>query len=243
MESTRQDLQYVNVGDTERWASVIGGAALLLYGVRQRSPGGLGLALLGGGLLYRGATGHCQLYGLFGVNTADPEQRAPYKHAMKVTKTITVNASPAEVYRFWRNFENLPRFMPHLASVRVRDNRRSHWVAKGPAGKQIEWDAEIINEVENELIAWQSLDNADVYNAGSVHFYPAAGGRGAEVKVVMRYTPPAGALGVAMAKLFGEEPSQQVEDDLRRLKQMLETGEIPTIVGQSSGRATVNDRV
>jgi uncharacterized membrane protein len=242
VEAMRQDSQYVNVGDTERWVSLLGGTALLWRGLRQRSPGGLGLAVMGGALLYRGATGHCRFYGRFGVNTADPEQRAPYKHAVKVTKTLTINAAPADVYRFWRDLENLPRFMHHLHSVAVLDNRRSHWIAKGPAGQQIEWDAEIINEVENELIAWQSLANADVYNSGSVHFYPAAGGRGAEVKVVLRYTPPAGALGVALAKLFGEEPSQQVEDDLRRLKQILETGEIPTTVGQPSGSEAIHSR-
>ncbi|MEW6296827.1 MAG: SRPBCC family protein [Thermodesulfobacteriota bacterium] len=237
MTTLRQSMQQANVGDAERWLSLIGGTALLLYGLRCRSFGGLGLAFLGGNLVYRGATGHCGLYEALGVNTA--AQLPPYKRAVKVEKTITVNAAPDTVYRFWRDLENLPRFMRHLESVRTTDTARSHWVAKGPAGTTVEWDAEIIHEVENELIAWQSLANADVYNSGSVHFRPAPGGRGTEVHVVVRYTPPAGALGRAFAKLFGEEPGQQLEEDLRRFKQIIETGEIPTTAGQPSGRGAM----
>src|SRR5262249_17833416 len=156
------------------------------------------------------------------------------KRAIKVEKAVVVNASPEARYRFWRDLRNLPRFLNHLDSVQVLDNRHSHWVAKGPAGTRIEWDAEIINEAENELIAWQPTENADVYNSGPVHFHGAPGGRGTAVKVVIRYAPPAGALGVAVAKLFGEEPSQQVEADLRRLQQIMEAGEIATTVGQPS---------
>lgn len=234
MNLAQQGKQSVNVGGAERWASLIGGTALLLYGLQRRSFGGLGLALLGGGIAYRGATGHCQLYATLGVNTA--EGVPPYKKAVKVEKTITVDAPPDVLYRVWRNFENLPRFMRHLESVRVHDQRRSHWVAKGPAGTRIEWDAEIINEVENELLAWQSVENADVYNSGSVHFRQAPGDRGTEMRVVVRYTPPAGALGRAFAKLFGEEPEQQLEEDLRRFKQIAETGEISAGAGHPTGR-------
>ena len=139
---------------------------------------------------------------------------------------MVVNRPVQEVYQFWRNFENLPRFMDHLESVTVLDENRSHWVAKAPAGTRVEWDAAIHNEIENELIAWRSLPDADVNNAGSVHF--AAVGEGAtEVRVVLSYQPPAGKLGAVVAKLLGEEPSTQVDDDLRRLKQVMEAA-VPT---------------
>ena len=139
---------------------------------------------------------------------------------------MTINRSPEEIYHFWRDFQNLPRFMDHLESVDVLDERRSHWRAKAPAGKTVEWDAEIIEDRPNELIAWRSLENADVPNTGSVRFVPAPGGRGTEVHVELKYDPPGGAVGVAIAKLFGEEPNQQVATDLRRFKQVMETGEV-----------------
>lgn len=240
MAFTQQQTQHQNVGEVERFTSLVGGGALLLYGMGRRSLSGLGLAVLGGGLLYRGVTGHCQLYASLGLNTAEGGTQPPYKRAIKVTKSVTVQASPEEVYRFWRSFDNLPRFMRHLESVQTLDDHRSRWTVSAPMGQTIAWDAEIINEVENELIAWQSLENADVYNSGSVHFRPAIGGRGTEVNVVIRYTPPAGALGVAVAKLFGEEPGQQLDDDLRRFKQLMEAREIPTTTGQPSGREALS---
>jgi uncharacterized membrane protein len=153
-----------------------------------------------------------------------------------VDKAVTINKPIDQLYAFWRKLENLPRFMDHLESVTTIDETRSHWVAKGPAGKKVEWDAEIINEIPNELIGWRSLPGAEVNNAGSVQFKPAPGGRGTELQVELRYDPPGGALGAMFAKLFGEEPNQQVEDDLRRLKSILEAGERPTTEGQPTGR-------
>jgi uncharacterized membrane protein len=143
-----------------------------------------------------------------------------------VAKAITIKKSREEVYAFWRNFENLPQFMYHLDSVQVRESGRSHWVAKAPAGTTVEWDAEVTEDVPNERIAWRSLPGADVANWGSVEFRRGAGDRGTEVHVQIHYDPPAGTLGKVVAKLFGEEPEQQVGDDLRRLKQVLETGEV-----------------
>ena len=140
--------------------------------------------------------------------------------------TITINRSPEEVYQFWRNFENLPQFMSHLESVRVNGEKRSHWVAKGPAGTTVEWDAEITVDSPNRSISWRSLEGADVENYGTVRFEPAPGKRGTEVRVELEYNPPAGALGAGIAKLFGEAPEQQVKGDLKRLKQVLETGEV-----------------
>jgi uncharacterized membrane protein len=145
---------------------------------------------------------------------------------VEVAKTITVNAPAAEVYLFWRDFENLPRFMAHLENVEVQDDRRSRWTAKGPAGKPVTWEAEITEERPSELIAWRSLPGSDVSTSGVVRFLPAPGGRGTIVRVDMTYDPPAGKLGAAIAKLFGKEPGQQVEGDLRRFKQVVETGEV-----------------
>ncbi|MFF0316193.1 SRPBCC family protein [Micromonospora sp. NPDC005252] len=148
---------------------------------------------------------------------------------------VTVNRSPAEAYRFWRDMENLPKFMAHLESVRADDLRRSHWVARGPAGRHVEWDAEIIDDQPNRAITWRSLPGTRVANAGRVRFAPAPGDRGTEVRVQLRYAPPAGALGRSVAKLFGAEPEQQVRDDLRRFKQVLEAGEVVRSEGSPNG--------
>lgn len=211
----------MNVGDIERLASALGGGVLAMYGLRN-APAGLPLALAGSYLLYRGVSGHCPLYQALAITTAGEARTA------HVEKVFTINVEPAELYSFWRDFTNLPRFMQHLEEVRVLDERRSHWVARGPAGTRVEWDAEIFLEKPNELIAWRSLPDAAVSNAGSVRFQPAPGGRGCEVRVVMEYVPPAGKLGQFVARLMGEEPGQQVDDDLRHLKMVLETGEIAT---------------
>lgn len=147
------------------------------------------------------------------------------KPAVRV-QSVTINRSPEEVYQFWRNFENLPRFMTHLQSVRVLDNKRSHWVAKAPAGMTVDWDAEVTVDRPNELITWHSLQGADIDNSGVVYFKRAPSGRGTEVHVTLVYSPPAGQIGSAIAKLFGEEPGQQLKDDLHRFKQVMEIGEV-----------------
>jgi uncharacterized membrane protein len=218
--------QAKNLSQAERIASAIGGAALFAYGVQKRSLPGLGLAALGGALFYRGLTGHCHAYRALGVNTAGKRSgrnvSIPYETGIRVDHTVVIARSPDEVYQFWRNLENLPRFMGHLQSVQEIDNKHSHWVAKAPAGMTVEWKAEIINEVPNQLIGWRSLKGADVDNAGSVHFTPT--GAGTRVRVSLQYNPPGGAIGSFFAKLFGEEPSQQIADDFQRLKQILEGG-------------------
>jgi uncharacterized membrane protein len=237
-----------NVAKGERFASVLGGAALAAYGARRRGLPGALLALVGGALVRRGVTGHCDVYQALGVSTANPGEAIGLERqhgdaavldaakAIKVERTVTVGRPADELYRFWRSFENLPRVMDHLESVTVLDDRRSHWKAKAPAGTTVEWDAEIHNEVPNELIAWRSVNEASVPNAGSVHFRPAPGGRGTEVKVVLEYQPPAGKVGALVARLFGEEPDVQVREDLRRFKMMMETGEAATTEGQPRGR-------
>ena len=207
-----------NVGDVERLASAVAGGALAVYAMSEL-PQRLPLALLGGYLLYRGASGSCALYQALGMSTASDAKPVHIEHS------LTIDMEPAELYAFWRDFRNLPTFMRHLKEVQVLDERRSHWVASAPAGMSVEWDAEIFMEKEGELIAWRSLPDAQVANAGSVRFRPAANGRGTDLRVVLEYIPPAGALGMVVAKLFREEPSQQVSDDLRNLKRVIETGE------------------
>jgi len=231
---------FINVGSAERWAFAIGGGTLAVYGLTRRSKGGLLLSVLGAGMLYRGTTGHCNVYEAIGVSTAtsgEDASRSDVARDVHMEKSITINKPPDELYRFWREFRNLPRFMKHLESVTTLDSGRSHWVAKGPAGERIEWDAEIYNEKENELISWRSLPGSEFINAGTVRFERAAGGRGTVVRVTMNFNVSGGRVTAALARLVGQSPEQLVGEDLRRLKQILETGEIATIEGQSSGRA------
>ena len=154
-----------------------------------------------------------------------------------VETSIAINKSPEELYSFWRDFKNLPLFMRNLESVTEIDARISHWVAKSIGNSRVEWDAEIYNEEENKLIAWRSLEDADVVNAGSVRFEKGPAGHGTYVRIAMNYNPPGGQIGATIAELLGAEPAQLIKEDLRRLKQMMEAGEIATIDGQTSGRA------
>jgi uncharacterized membrane protein len=234
----------VNVAGVERWASAIGGAALTAYAVRQlkeRSPAGAMLAAAGTALIYRGATGHCAVYEAAGIDTAIRTSRQALggSKGVHVEESYTINRRPDELYAFWRKFEQLPAFMRHLVRVTQHDERRSHWVAKAPSGRTVEWDAEIINEIPNELIGWRTVDGADVVSAGSVHFKPSPGGRGTEVRVRLQYSPPGGKLGAGIAWLFGHEPSQTIREDLRHFKQLMEAGEIPTVEGQPRGKQSI----
>lgn len=230
----------INVAPAERVLSVFGGAALAAWGIRRRSPAGIALAAAGAELIRRGATGRSFAYKALGFRTAPLGQGAettsvPYELGIRVDKAITVDRPRDEVFRFWRDFTNLPRFMRHLNSVTVLDGKRSHWVASAPAGRKVEWDAELYNEVENEMIAWRSLPGADVQNAGSVLFKDATGGRGTVVQVELQYNPPGGTLGALVAMMWGEEPGQQIQEDLHRFKQIMEAGEIATTEGQPAG--------
>lgn len=226
-----------NVGQLERWASLAGGGALLLTGLFRRTPGSLALAVLGGGLLYRGATGHCPLYSTLGLSTAEhhPTSTAiPAGEGVKITRSILVLRPAADLYRYWRNFENLPRIMRHLETVEMTSSHRSRWVARGPLGMRFEWDAEIITEKENEVIAWRSLEGSAVETAGSVHFVPARNGQATEVKVVLKYNPPVGKVGAAIARLLGDAPEQQIDEDLRTFKWVMEIGRLASM-GQFPG--------
>lgn len=154
---------------------------------------------------------------------------------INVDRSISVNRPAEECYRFWRNVENFPRFMQHVKDVRVRSETRSHWIVQGPAGTEIEWDADITYDQPNQLLVWHSIEGADVDHAGQVRFEQSVDGHGTVIHVEMQYRPPGGKAGSMIAKLFGESPEQQIAEDIRRFKQLIETGEIPTTVGQSSG--------
>jgi len=145
-----------------------------------------------------------------------------------IGRTVTINAPRQALYAFWRDFRNLPLFMENIESVHVFDERRSHWVVKGPADSTVEWDAVIVEDVPGESIAWSTTDEAEVPNSGRIEFHDTTNGRGTQVTVNIVYDPPVGKLGKAVAKLFGREPTIQARQDLRRFKQLMETGEIPT---------------
>jgi uncharacterized membrane protein len=207
----------MNVGTWERIGSVAAGAGLV-YLASRRSPSSRALRAAGAGLMVRGFSGYCPVNALTGRDSRsrDSKRALGGPRGVHVLESVIVGADPATVYRFWRNLAHLPRFMRHLERVDVIDSTRSHWVAAGPAGASVEWDAEIINDIENKLIAWKSLENADVVSAGSVRFRPTTGGT--EITVHLQYDPPAGSLGAGIAAVFGREPSQTIREDLRRLK-------------------------
>jgi uncharacterized membrane protein len=240
---------YQNVGNIERGISGGVGAALVLAGLKRRSLGGLLLAGLGGALAWRGISGRCQAYSALGLNTrahdgpARPEDF--YQRGVLVHAAVTINAPPEQLYQFWRSLENLPRFMVNLQEVRAIDQTRSRWVAKGPGGKPVEWEAEIINDEPGHTIAWRTLEHADIEHTGSVRFVPAGAGgnRGTHVKVRMEYLPPGGKVGAIFLKIIGDDPRTQIKEDLRRLKSIMETGEVPTTDGQPVGPSRLATRL
>lgn len=229
MFATHNPVRTVNIHPIERWASVIGGSLLAAAGIRKRSAAGGVMVIAGSEMLRRGITGRCFLYQTFGVRTAstgqgDATTSVPYELGERARATITVQMPRSQVFRFWRELTNLPRFMKHLKSVEALDRKRSHWVADGPAGTRVAWNAEIINELENELIGWRSINGSTVDSAGSVRFNDAPGG-GTEVIVDLQYNPPAGEVGTYVAKLFGRDPQAEIQSDLIRLKHHLEHSE------------------
>ena len=235
----------VNVGAKERAASFAGGALITLYGLskmsKEASLKNFVFVLVGSALAYRGASGHCLAKAALGNAALDNEEKqakesdenklskeAPGHGGILVTKQVTIQKSPDELYTFWRKLGNLPQFMKHLESVEETGEKTSHWVAKAPVGQSVSWDAEITRDEPGHYIAWRSLEGSTIANSGSVRFVPAPENRGTEVKVSLEYKPPFGVVGASIAKLFGEEPQLQVDDDLERFKQLMETGEIAT---------------
>jgi uncharacterized membrane protein len=221
-------MRRVNVGRTERRISTVAGAALAVYGATRGSLGGLALAVLGGALAYRGLTGHCNVYGALGVDTAIGHGEGVRGNlGIKIERSVVVDAPPAGLYRFWRNFENLPRLMTHVERVTVLDASRSRWTIKAAPGvPKIDWEAEIINDVPDQLIAWQSHDNSLVHHAGSVRFEPGSRPGSTVVRVSLQYDPPGGTFGHALASLFGADAGKQVERDLQNFKRAIESGDL-----------------
>lgn len=230
-----------NVSDAERIVSGIAGVALTAYAIAQKESAAKALPLgaVGGFLLYRSATGNCPAYTALHTGTSsettNPDAVIPGGQGVNIAKSMTIQKTPEELYEFWHDFENLPRFMKHLEAVEVIDEKHSRWTAKAPLGQTVSWNAEIIADEPGTLIAWKSEEPADIPNAGSVRFKGLPAGRGTVVTVSLEYNPPAGMVGAAVAKLFGEEPGTQVNDSLRRFKALMEAGEIPTIAGQPQG--------
>ncbi|HEY0848011.1 MAG TPA: SRPBCC family protein [Noviherbaspirillum sp.] len=226
------------------WSRVAGDAMdLALLGAAARSPRSDRRLVSLATALVAGVT---VLDLLSSVDNTRRQRAAPKEDAsgeVRLEKSLIINRSPEECYRFWHDFENFPRFMKHLESVRITGDNRMRWKAKGPAGLTVEWDAELLSDEPGQYLAWRSLQHADVDNAGTVRFEDAPGGRGTIVRVQMHYRPPGGAAGSLVAKLFGEEPSQQIDEDLRRFKWLIETGEIPTTIGQPSGPRGMMNRL
>ncbi|MDB5249531.1 MAG: hypothetical protein JWQ40_3925 [Segetibacter sp.] len=215
----------VNVGKAERIASILAGTALLFKGLQnEEKKSGIAAALAGGLLLFRGATGHSVIYSLAGKHKL-PDT---VKNINIITK-LTVNQPRQEVYNFWRKLSNLPLFMEHLEKVEVIDEKRSHWSAKVPGGLgTIEWDAEIVKEIDGELLGWNSLPHATIHNAGKVEFRDADG-YGTELTVVITYRAPFGDVGEGIASLFNPMVKKMITKDVQGFKRYIEAGDIATI--------------
>ena len=223
-----------NIGDIQRLVSAIVGTGLIMEALRRRTVAGGVMAVGGISLLYRAATGYCPAVAAMGIEmrpSQDPNRLGRRKvhseQATKISRSVEINRPPNELYRFWRTLDNLPKIMSHLESVQVITDRLSHWVVKTMTGlPAIEWDAEIINDVENERIGWRSLNDAAVDHAGSVEFEPIGGGQKTRVTVTLQYAPIAGRLGTAVAKFIGEDPELKIADDLQRFKESMEAGNV-----------------
>jgi uncharacterized membrane protein len=227
MNAHALDEHPLSLGDAENWLALGAGTLLLLVGASRRSAIGTCVAMSSAPLLYRGFTGHWPEILNGHLQSESTKTALGGDRGVHLRESVRLEVPVADVYRFWRRLDNLPRFMTHLNRVTERADGTSHWVADGPAGLTVEWDAEVINEIENKLLAWRSLPGSDVVTAGSVTFAEVRGGRSTQVSVNLQYAPPAGKTGAFMAWLFGREPSQTVREDLRHFKQFLEAGEIP----------------
>ena len=220
----------VNIGSAERIASIAAGGALIVFGLMKRRWAGLALATGGGYLVARSITGYCPIYHAAGLSTA-PEphntaERIVGPDGIKVDKVVTIERSPEDLYNFWRELQNLPGIMSHVLSVTGDVESGSHWTVRGPGGVDVSWDAIVTLDDVNRMISWQSIPGSQIINTGLVRFRPLPGDRGTEVHVVLHYRPPFGALGKLVVPFFEREPSHQVEEDLRRFKQVMEAGEV-----------------
>ncbi|MFW6295887.1 MAG: SRPBCC family protein [Halothece sp.] len=224
METATNSPNSSDLGNLEHWESLINQSPLVLMELQKRRLRQVLLALAGESEANKEP------------NLVEKVQDAVgLAQHIQVEKTVTINKSAEELYDFWRNFENLPAFMKHIKSITPKSDRLYSWVANAPLGTSVAWDAKVIQEKPNSLITWVSSENSDIENSGLIRFQKATGGRGTEVKAVMEYSPLGGEIASAIAKLFGEEPEQQLGDELNRFKQLMEAGEIATIEGQPKG--------
>lgn len=246
----------INVTQNERTISLIGGSILTVFGaiigLARRNPAGALVALIGGGLIYQGTTGHSPLYRLLGTNRAvrtnTERVSVPQGQGEHVSAVVVINRPVEELYSIWKNVQNLPQIMSYLDKVEFIHDKHSRWTVKSPMGTKVSWDAEIINDVRNEVIGWRSLANAQVANAGSVRFREAPYRKGStEVRVTLEYVAPGQKLGVAVAKWLGQNPEQQLQDDLERFKSYLENDEFksagppPTWLRSDEGQFRAQD--
>lgn len=226
----------INVGNIERWISAIGGGGLVVYGLKRRSWSGLALALLGGALVHRGATGRCYVYQTVGRNTAERKGRQEVeaesagetrsrKGVIEVEKSITIDQPPEALYAFWKDLQNLPRLFDALEAVREESNGRSFWIAGSGNGPRLEWEAELIRDRPNETIAWGAGEGGEA-EVISVRFDAEGSGSGTRVRLFLKYDPAHSLLGAAFAQLFGKAPEQALEKSLDQLKRIIESGEV-----------------
>jgi uncharacterized membrane protein len=213
--------------------------ALLATSLRRRSLIGAGLSLVSGvGLLFRGISGHCGLYAALGIDRSQQHSRnlgVPAKRGVKVETAVVINRPAAELYRYWRDVENIPNVLDHVTAVIQLDEKHSRWIAEGPLDQPLEWQAEILTERENELIAWRSLPDSDLDTAGSIRFEELPADRGTAITLSLKYDPPGGKVAAMVARLFGRNPEQELKAGLRRFKQLMEAGESPSVENQPQG--------
>lgn len=228
----------VNITGRARDVSLLGGLFLLGFALIKRGRLGAASAVFGSTLVYQAVTGVSQIYRLLKVNRAVHNPTAainvPHEQGHNVRTSITINRPAHEIYAFWRDFVNLPEFMPDLKSVVIQNDRHSRWSVVGPLGMDISWDAEIISDEPDYMISWRSLKNPYVDHAGSVYFKPAPSQQGTEVQVEMKYLLIGGTAGEAFAKILGHSPKNKVDESLKRLKQILETGSTATAHSEGS---------
>jgi uncharacterized membrane protein len=217
----------VNVGLKERWGSLFSGGVLVAAGLRKRSLGGAVMAAAGGELIRRGVTGHCHIYSALHISSAED---APL-HAVS---SVLVTRPAGELYAYWRDFNHHPRFMVHLESVTTTLEGRTQWTLSGPLHSHIEWESEVVDEQPNKRIAWRTTEGSELPHSGVVTFEPAPAGRGTIVRVEIAYEPRAAAAAV-LGKVLGFSPQALLDQDLRRFRQLMETGELSTLEGQTSG--------
>jgi uncharacterized membrane protein len=222
----------VDLNQPQRLISTAAGSLLVLNGLRSPTPVNLLLGALGAGLLYQGAAGRNVIES---VRTGQPLVGEP--NGLRIKKALTINRPPQEVYAFWRDLENLASFMKQVRSVQRHGGGRSHWVVSGPRGTALKWDAQITVDRPGEMIAWQTLPGGSVAHRGYVKFVPA-GKRGTEVHAAIEYEPPGGELGKLLGSMLNAGVEQFIQEQMRNFKSILEAGEIPTIKGQTSGRAS-----